>query len=90
MMCLQYLRQMSLANPTKVHFEGQLTECDDMHFTGQHLADFMAKLGHLKKIKHSKSDYKRLFPQVLELVLEPAGMLNSTSTLSYPIKVGEG
>ena len=31
-----------------------------MHFTGQHLADFMAKLGHLKKIKHSKSDYKRI------------------------------
>ena len=82
MMCLHCLRQTSLANPTKVHFEGQL-----VHFTGQYLANFMAKLG---QIKHSKSDYKRLFPQVLELVLEPAGMLDSTSTLSYPLKVGKG
>ena len=37
-----------LANPTRVHLEGKLTD-DDMHFTGQHLADFMAKVGSFKK-----------------------------------------
>ena len=49
MMCLHHLRQISLANPTKVHLEGQLTD-DDMRFTGQHLADFMAKVGSFKRI----------------------------------------
>ena len=48
MMCLHHLRQISLANPTRVHLEGQLTD-DDMRFTGQHLADFMAKVGSLNK-----------------------------------------
>ena len=48
MMCLHHLRQISLANPTRVHLEGQLTD-DDMRFTGQHLADFMTKVGSLKK-----------------------------------------
>ena len=48
MMCLHNLRQTSLANPTRVYLEGQLTD-DDMHFTGQHLADFMANVGSLKK-----------------------------------------
>ena len=56
MMCLHYLRQISPANPTKVHFEGQLTECDDMHFTGHHLADFMTKLGHLEKLNIQKNN----------------------------------
>ena len=44
MMCLHYLRQTSPANQTIAHLEGQFTD-DDMHFTGQHLADFMAKVG---------------------------------------------
>ena len=48
MMCLHHLRQTSLANPTRAHLEGQLTD-NDMHFTGQHLADFMAKVGSFKK-----------------------------------------
>ena len=48
MMCLHHLRQISLANPTRVHLEGQLTD-DDMRFTGQHLADFMAEVGKFKK-----------------------------------------
>ena len=43
MICLHHL------NPTRVHLEGQMTD-DDMHFTGQHLADFMAKVGSFKKI----------------------------------------
>ena len=34
-MCLQYLRETSLANPTRVHLEGQLID-DGMHFTGGH------------------------------------------------------
>ena len=66
MMCLHHLRQTSLANPTRVHLEGQLTD-DDMHFTGQHSADFMAKVESFKKkkIKHSKNYYKCIFPQLV-------------------------
>ena len=49
MICLHHLRQTSPANPTRVHLEGQLID-DDMHFTGQHLADFMAKVRSFKNI----------------------------------------
>ena len=64
MMCLHYLRQAFLANPTRVHLEGQLTD-DDMHFTAQNLADFMAKVGSFKKniyiFKHWENVFFRRF-----------------------------
>ena len=49
MMCLHYLMQTSLANPTSDHLVEQLTD-ENMHFTGQHLGDFMGKVGSFKKI----------------------------------------
>ena len=58
-MCLQYLRETFLANPTRVHLGGQLID-DEMHFTGKHLAvvlDFMAEVGSFEIfLEHSKSD----------------------------------
>ena len=57
-MCLQYLKEASLANPTRVHLEEKLID-DGMNFTGRHLAvilDFVAKVGPFEILEHSKSD----------------------------------